>query len=194
MILKVVQLGEEVLRQKARPLSREEILSQEMQRLISDMRDTMRDAPGVGLAAPQIGLSMQLAVIEDPEEYHRELTPHQLAERGRRPVPFQVLINPTIVASSGPALEFMEGCLSFAGFGAIVPRSDRVTVELLNEHAEPQRVEASGWYARILQHEIDHLRGNVYVDRMNSRTLSTLENVKRYWRDVVPKEMQRRLG
>jgi hypothetical protein len=86
--LKIVQAGEPVLRQDARPLTCQEILGDEIQRLIHDMRETMRDAPGVGLAAPQIGLSLQLAVIEDREEFLKDLPPREVADKDRRPVPF----------------------------------------------------------------------------------------------------------
>jgi peptide deformylase len=91
--LKIHQVGEPVLRQEARPLSRDEILSEKQQSLIEWMRETMRDAPGVGLAAPQIGLPIQLAVIEDQEEYIKKLAPTQAAERNRVPVTFHVVIN-----------------------------------------------------------------------------------------------------
>ena len=192
--LKVVQAGEKVLRQKARELSREEILSAETQRLIEHMRDTMRDAPGVGLAAPQVGVSVRLAVIEDRQEYHAKSTAAQLEERQRRPVPFHVIVNPKIVATAGAPVEFFEGCLSVTGFAAVVPRWPAVTVELLDERAEPQRVEATGWYARILQHEIDHLDGTLYVDRMVARTLMTLENLERFWKDMSAMEIRARLG
>jgi len=194
MVLKIVQIGEQVLRKPARALAWEEIQTAEIQRLIADMRDTMQDAPGVGLAAPQIGQSLQIAVIEDLEKYHKELTPQQLTERGRRPVPFHVLINPRIVSKSHPNQCFLEGCLSFSGFGALVERSQSVVVEFLNEYAQEKRVEAEGWYARILQHEIDHLQGRLYIDRMDARTLTTLENYKRYWKDATPEEMKSRLG
>jgi peptide deformylase len=88
MRLKIVQTGEPVLRQIARPLSKEEILSDHIQRLIEDMRETMRDAPGVGLAAPQVGLPLQLAVIEDREEYQRDLRPEQITEKNAGQFPF----------------------------------------------------------------------------------------------------------
>jgi peptide deformylase len=192
--LKIVQAGEEVLRQRARELSRDEILNPKIQQLIELMRETMRDAPGVGLAAPQIGESLQLAVIEDRAEYHRELTPEQLAERGRKPVPFHVIINPKLTLTGKTANEFFEGCLSVGGYTAIVSRSDTVKVECLNEHAQPVTIEASGWHARILQHEIDHLNGILYVDRMQPRTFLTLENARRFWKDVPAKEIQSRLG
>ena len=194
MRLKIVQAGEPVLRQKARALSREEILSAGTQTLIEHMRDTMRDAPGVGLAAPQVGVSVQLAVIEDRAEYHAKATAAQLAERQRVPVAFHVVINPRITFAGETTLEFFEGCLSVEGYSAIVPRTARITVEFLNERAEPVRVEASGWYARILQHEMDHLNGILYTDRMLPRTLSTVPNLERHWKDTAIGEVKSRLG
>jgi len=182
--LQIVQIGEEVLRAPAHELSREEILSPKTQELIEHMRDTMRNAPGVGLAAPQVGVPMQLAVIEDRQEYHRNLTPAQLSDRQRQPIPFHVIINPRIVSEDITGLEFFEGCLSVAGYSAIVPRARAITVEYLNERAESKRVEAVGWYARILQHEIDHLAGVLYVDRMRTRTFTTVENLERFWKDL----------
>ncbi len=193
MRLKIVQAGEEVLRQPGRELSRAEILSSETQQLIEHMRDTMRDAPGVGLAAPQVGLPLQLAVIEDRQDYHSKLSQTQLAERQRRPVPFHVIINPSIVSTNEPLLEFFEGCLSVGGYAAIVPRMSSVTVAFLNERAEPVQIDATGWYARILQHEIDHLRGILYTDRMVLRTFSTQDNVERLWKDLSPSAVRQKL-
>ena len=194
MRLKIVQAGEPVLRQKARALSREEILSAETQALIEHMRDTMRDAPGVGLAAPQVGVAVQLAVIEDRAEYQAKATPAQLAERQREPVDFHAVINPRITSADEAKLEFFEGCLSVEGYSAIVARAQTIRVEFLNERAEAVRVEASGWYARILQHEIDHLNGILYVDRMLARSFSTVPNLERHWKDVAIREVKSRLG
>jgi peptide deformylase len=176
MRLKIVQVGEPVLREAARPLTREEILSEETQRLIREMRETMHDAPGVGLAAPQVGLPLRLAVIEDREDLLKAVSADDLAERERRPVPFHVIINPAITYSSDDKKHFYEGCLSLPGFSAVVPRARTVRVEYLDERAERQFVQASGWYARILQHEIDHLLGALYIDRMQPRTFTTLDN------------------
>ncbi len=184
MNLTIVQAGAEVLRRPARSLSSEEILSHDTQQLIEDMRDTMRSAPGVGLAAPQVGVSVQLAVVEDRAEYHSKLTHEQLQERQRRPVPFHVLINPRVVSAEGGSLEFFEGCLSVVGYTAIVPRSLRIIVEFLNDRAEPMRIEAEGWYARILQHEIDHLAGCLYIDRMHTRTFCSVETFDNIWKHV----------
>ena len=166
MVLKIVQVGEQVLRQVGRELSVEEIRSDKIQNLISMMHDTLRDAPGVGLAAPQIGESLQLAVIEDLPEYSRNLTPEQMEERERTPVPFHVIVNPKLTGIGEPHVEFFEGCLSLNGFTAMVPRYRRVRVECFDELDHPKVIEASGWYARILQHEIDHLNGRIYIDRM----------------------------
>jgi peptide deformylase len=171
-----MQTGEPVLREQARLLTPEEILSEETQRLIEDMRDVMHDAPGVGLAAPQVGMPLQLAVIEDREDLMKTFTAEDLAERERRSVPFHVIINPVIAYSSYDKKNFYEGCLSLPGFSAVVPRARTIRVEYLDERAEPQFVQASGWYARILQHEIDHLRGVLYIDRMLTRTFTTLDN------------------
>jgi peptide deformylase len=180
--LKIVQAGEPVLRQTARALTRPEILGDEIQRLIRGLRETMQDAPGVGLAAPQVGLSVQLAVIEDREEFLKDLPPQELAQKDRKPVPFHVIINPQITFSGDDRVVFYEGCLSLAGFSAVVPRARAVRVEYLDEKGERRSVEASGWYARILQHEIDHLQGALYIDRMNTRTFSSVENWNRFWR------------
>src|ERR1700756_1837107 len=190
MRLKIVQAGEPVLRAQARPLTREEIISDDIQRLIRDMQETMRDAPGVGLAAPQVGVGLQLAVIEDREELLSGLPAEELKEKERGPVSFHVIINPEITLLGGDRADFYEGCLSLSGFSAVVSRARRVRVAYLDERGESQSVEASGWYARILQHEIDHLRGTLYIDRMESRTFTSVENWSRFWkgkpvRDVV---------
>ena len=121
MRLKIMQTGEPVLRESARLLTPPEIVSEEIQRLIREMRETMRDAPGVGLAAPQVGLPLQLAVIEDREDLLKGLSAEDLAERERRPVPFHVVINPVIAYSSDEKRNFYEGCLSLPGFSAVVP-------------------------------------------------------------------------
>jgi peptide deformylase len=183
------------LRQRARPLGPAEIISQDTRNLIEMMRECMRDAPGVGLAAPQVGVSVQLAVIEDRVEYHKDVLPEHLRERERRPVPFQVIINPKITASKttgagSDKAEFFEGCLSLAGFTALVPRMRAVRVECLNERGEPKVIEASGWYARILQHEIDHLQGSLYIDRMHARTFSAMENWVLFWKGKTASEIR----
>lgn len=190
---KIVQVGDPVLRQRARPLTGDEIATPQIQEMIVRMRDTMRDAPGVGLAAPQIGESLQLVVIEDPPQLHAGLTPEQLAERERAAVPFHVLINPRLSVEGSEQIVAYEGCLSFAGFTMLVPRWRSVRVEALDEHGAPVVKVASGWYARILQHEVDHLRGTVCCDRMDPRSLTTSDNHARYWRGMSFDEVRARL-
>jgi peptide deformylase len=194
LLLKLFQAGEPVLRQKARELTVEEIQSEELQQLIRLMHDTLREAPGVGLAAPQIGELIQLAIIEDLPEYSRSMTAEQIAERERQAIPFHVIINPVLTPVGSPDVEFFEGCLSLTGFTALVPRYRRVRVEFLDEKASPHTIDASGWYARILQHEIDHLNGNLYIDRMHSRTFMSLDIYSRRWRDVGLQELKAELG
>jgi peptide deformylase len=188
--LKILQAGDPVLRQAARALTETEIASAEIQDLIAHMRETMHDAPGVGLAAPQIGVSLQIAVIEDKDEYLKDISPEQLAERERNPVPFHSIINPRITVEPDSNVDFFEGCLSLAGFTALVPRARRVRVECLDEQGTPKIIEASGWYARILQHEIDHLRGNLYIDRMRTRTFASLDNWNRFWKGKPVREIR----
>jgi peptide deformylase len=151
----------------------------------------MRDAPGVGLAAPQIGESVQLAVIEDTAEYQTMLPAEVLAERERRPVPFQVIINPTIQLDETDCAVFFEGCLSVNGYAALVSRARSVKVECMNEHGAQQVIEANGWYARILQHEIDHLHGTLYVDRMDSRSFVNKDVYSRVWHTKTAEEVER---
>lgn len=173
--LDIVQVGHPVLRQTARELSVEEIISPEIQTLIETMKATMRAAPGVGLAAPQIGKSLQLVVIEDMD--HSHLSAEQLAERDRHPVPFHVIINPRIyIEESTDKAEFFEGCLSVPEFLGVVPRAKSVRVDCLNERGEPIVIQAKGWYARALQHEIDHLNGTLFIDKAQLPTLTTTEN------------------
>ncbi len=179
--LEIVQVGDPVLRQRARPLSLDELASARIQQLILDMRDTMRAAPGVGLAAPQIGESIQLVVIEDDSARHARLTPEELAAREREAVPFHVLVNPKLTMRTDEVVAAFEGCLSFAEFSMVVPRVRKVRVEALDEHGQRVVKVATGWYARILQHEVDHLHGIVCCDRMESRTLSTNPNLARHW-------------
>ncbi len=184
MRLEIVQAGEPVLREVGRPLTPAEILSPEIQRLIELMRETMRNAPGVGLAAPQIGLPLALAVIEDRGE-------NAVAER--TPVDFHVIANPRVTLGD-ETVDHFEGCLSVEGFQAVVSRARAVHVDALDHRGEPVAIDARGWYARILQHEIDHLNGTLYVDRMHRRTLTTARNMHRHWLDVPVADVLARVG
>ncbi len=190
MQLELVQAGDPVLRQVARPLTSQEIVSAPIRELIESMRETMRKAPGVGLAAPQIGQSLQLAVIEDRPEYTKDASRELLRQRERKPVAFHVIINPRLALLEEDCVEFFEGCLSVTSMMALVPRSRKVRVECLDEKARLRVIEASGWYARILQHEIDHLNGTLYIDRMDTRSFTTVDNYNRYWKDKPAAELK----
>ena len=183
MQIAIVQAGDPVLRKVARMMSVDEIKSRATQDLIELMCETMRAAPGVGLAAPQIGESLQLAVIEDRADYINDIPPEKLAELKRSAVDFHVIINPKLTIVGNTKVDFFEGCLSVAGFAAVVSRGESVRVECLNERAEPVTINAQGWYARILQHEIDHLNGTLYIDRMHSRSFTTVQNADLFWRN-----------
>jgi peptide deformylase len=191
--LEIVQVGNPVLRQRARPLSLAEIRSRETQKLIESMRTCMHEAPGVGLAAPQVGLALQLAVVEDREEYYKDVSEATLRERERRPVAFQVLINPSLTEIGEEKAEFFEGCLSLSGFSALVTRARAVRVECLDERGRNRVMEASGWHARILQHEIDHLNGLLYVDRMRTRSFTSMENWGQFWKGKPVREIREAL-
>jgi len=193
MILKIRSVGEPVLRSRAKALRPEEILLPSTRDLIAAMRETMNDAPGVGLAAPQVGIPLQLAVIEDREENMKDLSREVLAERERKVVPFHVIINPVLTLESPAEIEFFEGCLSLPGLVALVPRARKVKVECLDQHGQAKVIRASGWYARILQHEIDHLSGALYVDRMRSVSLCSLENFTRHWKGKTIAEVKQLL-
>jgi peptide deformylase len=150
----------------------------------------MHEAPGVGLAAPQVGLALHLAVIEDREDYHKDVSEALLQERERKPVPFHVIVNPVLEEVGDEKAEFFEGCLSLSGFSALVPRARAVRVSCLDERGEAKVIEASGWYARILQHEVDHLNGTLYIDRMRPRSFTTMENLAEFWKGKPVSEVK----
>ena len=191
--LGIVQAGDPVLRTVARTMSVDEIRSPATQQLIESMRDTMRASPGVGLAAPQIGESLQLAVIEDRIEYLNGIALDKLAELKRAPVDFHVIVNPKLTVVGDSTVDYFEGCLSVTGFAAVVRRAVSVRVECLNERAEPVTIHAEGWYARILQHEVDHLNGTLYIDRMYTRSFTTIENADLFWKSRTVQEVRREL-
>jgi peptide deformylase len=148
-ILPILSYGADVLRKPALPVSK---IDEEIQRLIDDMAETMFAAPGVGLAAPQVGVPKRVVVIrslEDPEEKD-----------------FFVLINPEIIAKEGGEWS-EEGCLSVPEMPMEVPRSEKVVVKALDRRGKPFEMEGLGLMARILQHEIDHLNGLLYIDRLS---------------------------
>jgi peptide deformylase len=170
-ILKVARLGHPAVRTQARELTAEELRSDDVQRLIDDMVETMHEYDGVGLAAPQVHVSLRLAVIEVPESDDR--TGHG--------VPLTVLVNPVVTPSGPDQVEGYEGCLSVPDLRGLVSRFARLRLDALNREGQPWQVDAEGFFARVIQHECDHLDGQVYLDRMaGMRTLSFLSEFHRY--------------
>jgi peptide deformylase len=184
MLLNIRTAGDPVLRQTARFLSNEEILSTTIQNLVKNMRETMWRTPGVGLAAPQIAESLQLAVLEGRPQFHKKMNEAEIKEWQSAPYDYLAIFNPKIELLPAEVSGY-EGCLSIPGFMASVPRAQSVRVTCLSEKAEPQVVEAEGWFARILQHEIDHLNGVLYIDRMESGTFTTIEHYRQYVAPMV---------
>ena len=154
--LSIVGFGQPVLRQKSRPLSLPQIHSQTIKKLIPRMFYTMRNI-GVGLAAPQIGLPLCLAVIEVKPLPHRPKVDN---------FPKTVIINPVIRQYSKKKLPMWEGCLSLPGVAGQALRSDWVVVEYLDEQGNKHKQKHTGFVAEVFQHEIDHLNGILYVDRI----------------------------
>lgn len=174
----IVQAGHPVLRVKAAEVPAATINTPEFQQLLARMIRTMREAPGVGLAAPQIGVSQSVFVLEDRAELMSKLTEGEKRERLREPFAVRVFVNPVVKPIGEARATFFEGCLSVSGFAGLVERAAEVEVSGLDEHAQPQTWRVRGWPARILQHEYDHLQGTLYVDRMHTRSFSTAEHAK----------------
>jgi peptide deformylase len=172
-ILKVARLGHPIIRKETKALSSEEIVSPQTQTFIDDMIETMREYDGVGLAATQVHAAKQIAVIEVKDN------PRYPEMEG---IPLTVLINPRITKRSKKLVEGWEGCLSIPDLRGIVPRNESLTCEALDREGKAVKIEATHFFARVIQHEWDHLQGHVYADRMpNLRTLTHLSEFARYW-------------
>jgi peptide deformylase len=169
----IVQAGATVLRRRAQDVSPSVLSTPAFARLVEVMVATMRAAPGVGLAAPQIGVPLRVFVAEDDEERMAHQSVEARTTRGRVPLALTVFVNPTVVPASGEEATFYEGCLSVRGYGALVRRAAAVDVTGLDAHGRPVLLHFDGWPARIMQHEADHLDGTLYVDRMLSRSLAS---------------------
>ncbi len=176
----IVQAGDPTLRLRAVEVPSELVGTPEFERLVALMVAVMRKAPGVGLAAPQIGLPWRLFVFEDNEARMAKLSPEERLARGRVEQPLTVIVNPLVAREGGEPAIFFEGCLSVAGYTAAVPRAREVSVTGLDATGRPLALKLRGWPARIVQHEFDHVDGTLYVDRMLARSLSSSENAKRF--------------
>jgi len=191
-LLKLFQAGDPIVRQPARRLMPRELQSRDIQSLIELMQATMRDAHGLGLAAPQVGEPLQIVVVED--KCDDGLEPERLKELERQPVPFQVLVNPEIVDVSADQRIHIESCLSVDGYGALVPRPAAVRVIASNETGEPVSIRADGHFARVLDHEIDHLSGILYIDKMLTRSFVSQTAIERRWLSAPTSEMMTTFG
>lgn len=178
-IRKVLRMGHPVLRQRARPLDPAAIGTPAFEALIADMADTLDDYGGIGLAAPQIGESIRVAVIEiagGPTRYG------ELA-----PMPFTVFVNPTIEVLDPATRGYWEGCLSVPGLRGFVERPQHVRVEYLDRAGAPRELVLEGFLATVFQHEFDHLDGVLYIDRLSDpRLLAYDEEFMRYLAPGVP--------
>nr|WP_286219361.1 peptide deformylase [Paraoerskovia sediminicola] len=183
-VLPLVHAGHPVLRAPAAPYTGQ--LGDVLPDLLEAMRATMLDAPGVGLAAPQIGIGLALAVIHDagsaPGADGADGTDDP---RERTPVPHGTLVNPAYAAASDELRSFYEGCLSVPGWHAVRTRHRSVRLTGQDETGAALDEVLTGWPARIVAHETDHLRGELYVDRAEMRSLSTDENMGRFWAGTV---------
>jgi peptide deformylase len=167
-ILKVSRLGHPVLRIEVQRVSPQRLASPEVQKLIDDMMETMVEYYGVGLAAPQVHESLSIAVIE--------------SHGPRGDIPMTVLVNPEVSMLGEEMNEDWEGCLSIPDFRGRVPRWQKLRVDALDRNGKKIHITAEGFFARVIQHEFDHLMGKVYVDRMRDlKTLSHFAEFQRYW-------------
>lgn len=167
-ILKVSRLGHPVLRMESKHVSPETLASPAIQTLIDNMMETMVEYYGVGLAAPQVHESLAIAVIE--------------SHGARGDIPMTVIVNPKVTVLDEELIEDWEGCLSIPDFRGRVPRWRKLRVDALDRKGRKIQITAEGFFARVIQHEFDHLMGRVYLDRMpNLKTLSHLAEFQKYW-------------
>lgn len=181
-VLPIVQAGAPVLRTPAVRYSGQ--LGDVLPQLLEAMRRTMHAAPGVGLAAPQVGIGLAIAVVEDAGATDDD-------PRDRTPLPYRVLVNPRYEPAAGSdgaqdRAAFFEGCLSVSGWQAVVARHRRVRLTCQDENGNAVDEVLSGWPARIVQHETDHLKGELYLDHAVTRSLTSNDNLMRYWAAAGP--------
>ncbi|HKS02596.1 MAG TPA: peptide deformylase [Arthrobacter sp.] len=185
----IVQAGHPVLRQHAAPFEGQ-LEPAELGQLIVLMRKVMHAAPGVGLAAPQLGIPLQLAVLEDQFEIDEAVA----AARGRTPLEFFAMLNPSYSPMGAGTAAFFEGCLSLSGLQAVVERAESVRLEYVSPDGGQVTRDFSGWQARIVQHETDHLHGRLYIDRAELRSLTTNSEYAARWAEPGVGTASRELG
>ncbi|MGV6852799.1 MAG: peptide deformylase, partial [bacterium] len=173
-LLDIIRLGHPIIRQIAEPISPEELALPETQHLIDDMIETMHASNGVGIAAPQVSVSKQIVILEIDGTNPRY--------PGQAAIPLTVLVNHKIVAHSDETETDWEGCLTVPDMRGRVERWSTIEVEALDRHGKPLSFTASGFHARVIQHEGDHLAGKVFLDRMTDfSTLTHLDEYQQFW-------------
>ncbi|WP_394937720.1 peptide deformylase [Psychromicrobium sp. YIM B11713] len=172
----IVQAGHPVLRVVSAPWDGQ-LEQGELEALIELMRRTMHAAPGVGLAAPQLGIPLQLAVMEDLHPVSEEVR----LTRERQELPFFAVLNPSYQPLGAESVDFFEGCLSMSGWQAVVSRHRSVGLSFITPEGESNYREFAGWQARIVQHETDHLAGTLYIDKAKTRSLSNNAEYAERW-------------
>lgn len=185
----IVQAGHPALRQRAAEYDGQ-LSADQLHRLIGIMRQVMHEAPGVGLAAPQLGIPLRLAVLED----QFNVDPEAAALRNRSPLEFLAVLNPRYTPRGEGLASFYEGCLSLNGLQAVVARPEAVLLEYLTPDGAAERREFFGWQARIVQHETDHLNGILYIDRAQLRSLSSNAEYAAHWAEAGIGKAQEGLG
>ncbi len=177
-VRKIIRMGHPLLREPARPLTAEEIGSEETRRLVADMIDTLHDYGGIGLAAPQVAEPIRLAIVELPGGPSRY---------GELPtVPLTAFVNPEIEVLNPATAGYWEGCLSVPGLRGFVERPQHIRVRALNLDGEPLEMEFEGFPATVFQHEFDHLDGTLYVDRITDTSKLVFD--QEFERYILPEE------
>lgn len=162
-VLDIIRMGHPTLRQIAQPYPIDDIGSPAFLELIDNLRDTLRASGGIGLAAPQVNIPLQLAVIEIGEASSRY--------RDMPSLPFSLFVNPSITVLGDETAGFWEGCLSVPGMRGFVERPQQIRIDYLDGQGQAQRIEPTGFLATVFQHELDHLQGRLYVDLLKDPTL-----------------------
>lgn len=185
--LQARQVGDPILREQAEIVDISTVHSPEFKQMVERMFKVMRKAKGQGIAAPQIGVGLQVFAMEYTGQHMKELkdqgcSDKEMKRMGIALVPPRVFVNPEIRIIDSTLLAFREGCLSIEGYSALVPRAKEIEITALDMEAHPITWRTMGWPARIIQHEMDHLKGNLYIDTMMYKSF-----MKNDWGNYIKK-------